>query len=125
MLYSFTGADGSGPEAALVQGIDGSFYGTTSEGGTVGNGFGTVFRLTITPPATAPRFTAVTQTSDTLSLTWSTIAGTSYQLQYNSDLGTTNWTGVGSPVAATGASVSVTNSIINAAAFYRVMVLNP
>jgi uncharacterized protein (TIGR03437 family) len=48
MLYSFctqTGcADGSMPQAGLVQASDGNFYGTTSQGGT--NGSGTVFRLT-------------------------------------------------------------------------------
>jgi uncharacterized repeat protein (TIGR03803 family) len=45
MLLSFDGPDGNGPYAALVQGTDGDFYGTTSEGGT---GFidGTVFKIT-------------------------------------------------------------------------------
>ncbi|HUD45291.1 MAG TPA: choice-of-anchor tandem repeat GloVer-containing protein, partial [Candidatus Baltobacteraceae bacterium] len=43
-LYSFLGAgDGSKPLAALVQGSDGDFYGTASEGGT--NGFGSVFKI--------------------------------------------------------------------------------
>jgi uncharacterized repeat protein (TIGR03803 family) len=36
-------SDGARPYAALVQGSDGNFYGTTSEGGT--NGLGTVFRI--------------------------------------------------------------------------------
>ena len=36
--------DGSSPQAALVQGSDGSFYGTTSGGGS--NDFGTVFQVT-------------------------------------------------------------------------------
>jgi uncharacterized repeat protein (TIGR03803 family) len=44
-LYSFTGAhDGAQPEAVLVQGSDGDFYGTTFHGGT--NGAGTVFKIT-------------------------------------------------------------------------------
>jgi uncharacterized repeat protein (TIGR03803 family) len=43
-LYSFNGADGEGPEAALVQGTDGNLYGTTSAGGA--NGYGTVFKIT-------------------------------------------------------------------------------
>jgi uncharacterized repeat protein (TIGR03803 family) len=35
---------GAGPEAELLQGIDGNFYGTTARGGT--SGLGTVFRMT-------------------------------------------------------------------------------
>jgi uncharacterized repeat protein (TIGR03803 family) len=43
-LYSFTGGtDGGLPEAGLVEGSDGYFYGTTSEGGT--NDSGTVFKI--------------------------------------------------------------------------------
>ena len=46
-LYSFTGGlDGAQPQAALVQGIDGSFYGTTSAGGLSLSNAGTVFRIT-------------------------------------------------------------------------------
>jgi len=44
-LYSFTnGVDGAVPEAALVQGTDGNFYGTTSGGGTYY--YGAVFKIT-------------------------------------------------------------------------------
>lgn len=44
-LYSFTnGADGETPDAPLIQGSDGYFYGTTSFGGTNG-GDGTVFKM--------------------------------------------------------------------------------
>ncbi len=44
-LYSFAGSpiDGANPQAGLVQGSDGNFYGTTSSGGT--NGAGTVFEF--------------------------------------------------------------------------------
>ena len=43
-LYSFGGGDdGAQPIAALFQGINGNFYGTTRYGGT--NGLGTVFRI--------------------------------------------------------------------------------
>jgi uncharacterized repeat protein (TIGR03803 family) len=43
-VHAFAGADGSIPVAPLVQGSDGNFYGTTSEGGAYGHG--TVFRST-------------------------------------------------------------------------------
>jgi len=42
-LHAFTGADGGFPDASLVQAIDGSFYGTTHDGGAADNG--TVFKL--------------------------------------------------------------------------------
>ena len=47
-LYSFCSqpncTDGSAPEASLLLGWDGNFYGTTSFGGA--NGYGTVFKIT-------------------------------------------------------------------------------
>ena len=43
-LHSFTYGDGAYPVAGLIQGSDGSLYGTTSEGGAAGAGV--VFRLT-------------------------------------------------------------------------------
>jgi len=43
-LYSFTGGnDGANPQAGLVQGSDGNFYGTTYQGGT--NNYGTVLKI--------------------------------------------------------------------------------
>jgi uncharacterized repeat protein (TIGR03803 family) len=48
VLYSFQSTDGFRPQAALVQGSDENFYGTTSEGG-IGNcvdGCGAVFKIT-------------------------------------------------------------------------------
>jgi uncharacterized repeat protein (TIGR03803 family) len=48
-LFKFNSTDGAHPLAGLVQATDGSFYGTTTEGGTYG--YGTVFRLTGGAPA--------------------------------------------------------------------------
>lgn len=45
-LYSFTsGLDGAQPQAALIQGIDGNFYGTTATGGLSLSNAGTVFSI--------------------------------------------------------------------------------
>jgi uncharacterized repeat protein (TIGR03803 family) len=118
-LYSFTGGnDGGYPLAGLVQGSDGSFYGTTSGGGTNHNG--TVFRLTIVPEVQVAALT-----NNTLSLTWSTEAGGTYQLQYNSDLSSSNWSNLGSAVTATGTTLSATDFLTNGPQrFYR-LVLSP
>jgi len=48
VLHSFDGTDGDQPNAPLVQGTDGSFYGTTLEGGSssaCGGDCGTVFKI--------------------------------------------------------------------------------
>jgi uncharacterized repeat protein (TIGR03803 family) len=53
-IYNFCSlpscADGSYPDAALIQGTDGNFYGTTVHGGTIsscdGVGCGTIFKIT-------------------------------------------------------------------------------
>ena len=106
---------GANPVGALVQGSDGSFYGATS-----GGGGGTIFRLTI-----VSEFRSVVPTNTTLNLTCSTEAGGAYQLQYNPDLGSTNWTSLGRPVTATGATLSFRDSLTNDShRFYRV-VLQP
>jgi len=116
ILVSLVGATGKNPQAGLVQGSDGDFYGTTSGGGA--GGAGTVFRLTI-----VPEFQAVTLTNSTLNLTWSTEAGGVYQLQSISDLSSTNWTNLGSPATAAGATLSTTDSVTNAPQrFYRLVV---
>lgn len=44
-LVSFNSTNGDGPQAGLTLGNDGSFYGTTVNGGTNG-GWGTVFKMT-------------------------------------------------------------------------------
>jgi uncharacterized repeat protein (TIGR03803 family) len=122
-LHSFTGGvfEGANPQAGLVEGSDGRFYGTTYGGGQ--GGVGTVFRLTIVPAA--PVFHTATLTDSALGLTWSTEAGRTYQLQYNSDLGSSNWTNLGNPIAATGATLSATDAVTNGPRrFYRV-VLSP
>jgi uncharacterized repeat protein (TIGR03803 family) len=45
-LHSFNSIDGANPQyGALIQAVDGNFYGTTAEGGDNGN-YGTVFKIT-------------------------------------------------------------------------------
>jgi uncharacterized repeat protein (TIGR03803 family) len=115
MVQSFRINDGSGL-SELVQGSDGSFYCTSQNGGA---GYGAVLRITI-----GPVFTAATLTNSTLTLTWSTDAGSTYQLQYKSDLNPGIWLNLGNPVIATGSTLSASDSVANdPQCFYRVVVL--
>ena len=80
-LYSFTGGnDGASPQAGLVQGSDGNFYGTTVNGGQ--GGAGTVFRLTIVPGP--PQLTIIPSGANVI-LTWPTNA-TGFTLQSTTNL---------------------------------------
>jgi len=58
VLHTFTGPDGSRPQAALVQGADGGLYGSTVVGGAFG--LGVLFRIDITAPAPLPTLTQLT-----------------------------------------------------------------
>ncbi len=109
-LYSFGSSpnDGSNPTAGLVQGNDGNFYGTTSGGGT--NGEGTVFKLIvppnpvalIAPPYPINQITNVQVAATNIIVSLPSIAGETYQLQFSSSMNPTNWVDL---------PVSVTNSI--------------
>jgi uncharacterized repeat protein (TIGR03803 family) len=44
LLVAFNGSNGANPQALLIQGTDGNFYGTAAQGGA--NSHGTVFQLT-------------------------------------------------------------------------------
>jgi uncharacterized repeat protein (TIGR03803 family) len=131
-LYSFTGAiygnNGWSPQAGLVQGSDGNFYGTTEAGGGTfeAPGSGTVFqmRLGLSVMRAAPEFQAVTLVNGKVNLAWSTEAGGVYQLQHNSDLSSSNWTDLGNPITAAGATISTIDSITNGPQrFYRLVLL--
>ncbi|MGD1086320.1 MAG: S53 family peptidase [Verrucomicrobiota bacterium] len=75
---------------------------------------GTILPPTLLPPA---------RISGGLTLTWSTLPGFSYQLQFISDLGPTNWVNFGSSITATGPVTTASDSVTNSQRFYRVMLL--
>jgi uncharacterized repeat protein (TIGR03803 family) len=107
-VVSFNGTNGAYPQAGVVQGTDGSFYGTTASGGASGNG--TVFRLSVTPRP-APVFQSVAQESGTLSLTWSAVTGLLYQMQRRTSFDQVNWSNFGGVVTATNDTMATLDAI--------------
>ncbi len=107
-----------GPGSALVQGSDGKIYGTDGWFGKNRGGF--IYQLTI-----APEFQIANLTNNALNLVWSTEAGGKYQLQYGSDPASSTWTNLGSPMTATGATLSFNDPVINAPQRYYRVVLSP
>ena len=78
--------------------------------------------LSVTP-APAPVILSVCLTNEVITVTWSSVAGVPYQLQYNDDLDTTHWHVVTPDVTATGPTASQTNAWGNSSQrFFRVRV---
>jgi uncharacterized repeat protein (TIGR03803 family)/T5SS/PEP-CTERM-associated repeat protein len=103
-LWSYTnGVDGASSYAALVQGVDGNFYGTTSGSGSGPSLNGTVFELFVPLNPPANQITAIRLADRNLIVSIPSVAGETYQLQYCNSLTLSNWSNVG--------STSMTNSI--------------
>jgi hypothetical protein len=75
------------------------------------------------PPPPAPEFQAPALVDGALQLTWASVSGVAYQVQYSTDLSQTNWINLGAIITATTNSTS-TNDVIgsNSLRFYRVVV---
>ena len=118
-LFFFNDTNGSHPVGVLVQGDDGNFYGTTSEGGA--KGLGTVFNLSVPMP---PVIKTLKLTNGTVTLTWSAVAGQTYRAQYSEDLTRTNWIFITKPTVANSGVMTATHfdSITSSTnRFYRVV----
>jgi uncharacterized repeat protein (TIGR03803 family) len=106
-LYQFSGgSDGQYSVAGLVQGSDGNFYGTTSQGGGGANcqsGCGTVFKLTVPLAPPANQISAIQLSGTNFIFSIPSVAYETYQLQFTADLTSGIWSNV--------PSISVTNSI--------------
>ena len=76
-------------------------------------------------PIPVPSFLAATKTSSTFNLTWGTMTGLVYQVQYKTNLPQTNWINLGKPLIATNGNLTMsdTNTISSSLQrFYRLMV---
>ncbi|HVM61714.1 MAG TPA: choice-of-anchor tandem repeat GloVer-containing protein [Verrucomicrobiae bacterium] len=103
-LWSFAGnSDGANPYAGLVQGVDGSFYGTTLGSGSGPSHIGNVFRLSVPLAPPANQVSRIQAAAGNLIFTIPSVAGETYQLQYTGSLTLSNWANID--------GVSLTNSI--------------
>jgi len=120
-LVSFDSTNGAFPEAGLVQGRDGNFYGTTSQGGT--NGYGTVFRLSVAPPQ-PPHFVSVAATGGTLTLTWCATTGQVCQMLYQTNLNQAAWNNLNNAITATNPTMTTMDTIgPDRQRFYRIVLV--
>jgi uncharacterized repeat protein (TIGR03803 family) len=118
-LASFNGTNGAHP-LGLVQTLDGSFYGTTADGGT--NDYGTVFQLSVIVPP--PSFLTVAQTGATLTMTWSATVGQSYQMLYKTNLNQPAWNNLNDALTATNLIMTTSDAIgPDQQRFYRILLL--
>jgi uncharacterized repeat protein (TIGR03803 family) len=120
-LVSFNNTNGAYPKGGLVQDSAGNLYGTTPNGGASGKG--TVFRLNL-GIATAPVFKTLTQTGNSLALTWTATPGRTYQLQYRTNLNQISWANIGGGIIASNPTITVWDAIgPDLKRFYRVALL--
>jgi uncharacterized repeat protein (TIGR03803 family) len=120
-LVSFNGANGSSPLAGLFQSTNGDLYGTTFGGGDYDDG--TVFRLSVAP-APPPVFQTVSQSGTNISLTWTAVAGRTYQVQASTNFSNTSWNNKGSSVTASNSTASWSEGVgPDPERFYRVVLL--
>jgi uncharacterized repeat protein (TIGR03803 family) len=124
-LAWFNGANGAHPQDSLVEGTDDNLYGVTPCGGPTDNGV--IFRLTMPSLVPTPAFrTPALPLNGTIVIAWNTVPGQTYQVQCVSDLRSTNWVNLGSPILATNA-VTTTSDVIDhySQRFYRVVLSPP
>jgi hypothetical protein len=72
----------------------------------------------------APLIQSLGVTNRVFGLTWSAVAGGTYQVQYKDNLGIANWTALVPNIVATGPTATATNSITNSPQrFYRIVLM--
>jgi subtilase family serine protease len=75
----------------------------------------------ILTPIPAPSFRAVVKTNNLLQFSWNSLAGVAYQLQFSTNLLTTNWVNLGAPISATNSIATTTTNIgPDLERFYRI-----
>jgi hypothetical protein len=99
---------------------------TTSMTNALGNAPQQFYRVMLVQYSNlpAPVIQSITLTNGVATLVWTTVAGHTYQLQYESNLASMSWNGVTPEVTATSQTASATSAVSNTTQqFYRVFVV--
>ena len=76
--------------------------------------------------ALPPQIRSATHSGNNIVLSWNSMAGRTYQVQYTAGISPTSWNNLGSPIGATGPTASVSDPILlNGSRFYRIVMLPP
>jgi uncharacterized repeat protein (TIGR03803 family) len=121
------GAGVSGAGARVLTFTNISFANGGAYSVIVSNAMGSVTNSgTLVTVVTAPVFQSVTQTNLSVRLTWSSITGQQYQLQFKFSLAAAVWNNLSNPILATNTVMTATDPInSNAQRFYRVVLIPP
>jgi uncharacterized repeat protein (TIGR03803 family) len=101
-----------GPSGMVANGI--TILGTTESSGT--NDFGSIFSFNSTPT-----IQSFTKTNGNFDMTWNAFSNAIYQLQYSTNLPSTNWFNFGNNLTATTTNLIFSDSITNSQRFYRLI----
>ena len=103
----------------LTFGSDGRLYASAHDSGPLY--YGSILRFSI---PMVPGIQSIQRVGDSIALSWSSVADQSYQLQYSTSFGSTNWNDLGSAVLATNGTTTA-NDVLDSSIsrFYRVMLL--
>ncbi len=111
--------------AADVNSPAGTAYPITASGATAANYTFSYVEGTLTVVA-RPDLTGISASGDQYTLTWPTIAGQNYQMEYKDSLDDPVWTPLGTSVTGTGNLMNIHDDNNNAPhRFYRVMITQP
>jgi hypothetical protein len=113
-VITWTPNQAQAPGASVITTVvsDGSLSATNS------------FVVTVTVASNDFRIISITTTNGVATVTWTSVAGNYYRLQYKDSLTVTNWNSLTPDVQATNQTASMTNVLGNATQrFYRVMLV--
>jgi hypothetical protein len=123
--------------ATMPSNIQFNYFGVTSvsflsSGGTPYSGYSetgkqfvmdNVVAVTHFTPPIAPALQNVKSAAGAISFDWSATMGQTYQVQYNTNLCSSNWNNLDSPLSATNSMLTVSNRLTNGQRYYRLLLL--